>query len=220
MTTSDPDSPAPRPTLTSFARALCALRPSCGPVRLIGIDGHAGSGKSTFADRLAGVLGGAPVLRLDDVRSHDALFDWTDRLDKSAIEPFRHGRDGVVTPYDWERRRYGPEQPVEAAPVVLLEGVGAGRAFLRPHLAWLVWMDLPRDAAWTRGRDRDGSVQSEFWDAWEPAERAHFAGDPTIPWADTVVRQSPEGYVLLPGPRRTAGQPRTDTDSDGPSAVR
>ncbi|MFD0459286.1 NACHT domain-containing protein [Streptomyces violaceoruber] len=27
--------------------------PSCGPVRLIAVDGHAGSGKSTFAGRLA-----------------------------------------------------------------------------------------------------------------------------------------------------------------------
>ncbi|RFU84198.1 hypothetical protein DY218_23560 [Streptomyces triticagri] len=208
------------PGLEPLARRLRALPPSCGPVRLVGIDGHAGSGKSTFADRLAVALGGAPVLRLDDVRSHDALFDWTERLDKSAIEPFRHGRAGSVAPYDWERRRYGPERTVEAAPVVLIEGVGAGRASLRPHLAWLVWMDVPRDTAWTRGRGRDGSVQSGFWDTWEPAERTHFAGDPTEPWADTVVRQRPEGYLLLPGPRRTAGQPHTATESDGPSAMR
>ncbi|MGW1281768.1 hypothetical protein ACWD4V_33060, partial [Streptomyces tsukubensis] len=30
--------------------------PSCGPVRLIAVDGHAGSGKTTFTARLADAL--------------------------------------------------------------------------------------------------------------------------------------------------------------------
>ena len=60
-------------------------------MRLIGVDGHAGSGKSTFAGRLAAALGGAPVLHLDDIASHDALFDWTGRLLTQVIEYHRLG---------------------------------------------------------------------------------------------------------------------------------
>ncbi|NDZ89225.1 hypothetical protein G3I23_27350, partial [Streptomyces sp. SID10115] len=73
--TAHPHTPLPR-----LADILRRLPPSCGPVRLVAVDGHAGSGKSTFAGRLAEALGGAPVLRLDDIASHDRLFDWTRRL--------------------------------------------------------------------------------------------------------------------------------------------
>ncbi len=67
-------------------------------MRLIGVDGHAGSGKSTFAGRLAAALGGAPVLHLDDIASHDALFDWTGRLLTQVIEPLRRGDTAHYTP--------------------------------------------------------------------------------------------------------------------------
>ncbi|MDQ8703360.1 hypothetical protein RCO28_12805 [Streptomyces sp. LHD-70] len=206
--------------LTRLARTVRALPPSCGPVRLVGVDGHAGSGKSTFAGRLAAALGGAPVLALDDVRSHTELFDWTDRFRRQVLDPLSDGRTARVPAYDWNTRRFDAEMRLPAAPVVLIEGVGAGRRELRPWLAWLCWMDLTHGEAWARGRGRDGSAQREFWDGWEQAEHRHFAEDPTRPCADTLVRQGSEGYVVLPGHRTTRPSPQAITDRDGPSAVR
>src|SRR6478609_6249283 len=126
--------------LSLLARRLRTLAPSCGPVRLIGVDGHAGSGKSTFAARLAEALGGAPVLRLDDIASHDELFDWTGRLLSEVVTPLGHGETAHYPVYDWHARRFGPSRALPPAPVILLEGVGAGRRALRPHLARLLWM--------------------------------------------------------------------------------
>jgi hypothetical protein len=183
----------------ALAAALLRLPPSCGPVRLIGIDGHAGSGKTTFAARLARALGGAPVLHLDDVATHEELFSWTGRLTSQVLEPLREGRTARYAPYDWTARRFGEARPLPAAPVVLLEGVGAGRRELRPHLARLIWMDLPADESWRRGRRRDGEEQRAFWDGWEAAERAHFARDPSRPHAHLLVRQVGSGYEVLEG---------------------
>ncbi|MEV5342382.1 hypothetical protein AB0K93_28455, partial [Streptomyces sp. NPDC052676] len=104
--------------LNDLARTLRRLPPSCGPVRLVGVDGHAGSGKSTFAGELAGALGGAPVLHLDDIASHEELFDWTDRLLAQVIEPLRRGATARYAPYDWRARRFGPPRPLPPAPVV------------------------------------------------------------------------------------------------------
>ncbi|UJA06947.1 Cytidylate kinase [Streptomyces collinus] len=197
---------APTPHHTSgtvihdLAARLRRLPPSCGPVRLVAVDGHAGSGKSTFAARLAATLGGAPVLRLDDIASHERLFAWTDRLMSQVITPYSRGEDARYTPYDWRARTFGPPRPLPSAPVVLLEGVGAGRRALRPHLARLLWMELPREEAWARGRARDGAEQREFWTGWVEAERAHFAADPSRPHADLLVHQTPQGYEVLPGP--------------------
>ncbi|MGW6571563.1 uridine kinase family protein [Streptomyces sp. NPDC054945] len=200
-------------SLESLARELAALPPSLGPVRLIGIDGHAGSGKSTFAGRLAEVLG-APVLHLDDVATHEELFGWEERLRAQVLEPLAAGRSAHWTPYDWVERRFGPERVLEPAPLLLVEGVGAGRAALRPRLARLLWMETAREQSWQRGRNRDGRELSDFWDGWERAERAHFSNDPSRPFADTLVRQSGTGYEWTSGACATAGTSASVTGSD------
>ncbi|MCG7207983.1 uridine kinase family protein [Streptomyces arenae] len=202
-----------------LATALQGLPPSCGPVRLVAVDGHAGSGKTTFAGRLAAALGGAPVLHLDDIASHEELFDWTGRLLTQVIKPLGRGETAHYSPYDWRTRRFGPPRPLPAAPVVLVEGVGAGRRALRPYLARLLWMELPHEESWARGRIRDGAEQRDFWVRWVAAERDHFAEDPSRPHADLLVTGTQQGYEVLPGPGSTAGPYQGVTHRDGPSAV-
>lgn len=203
----------------TLADRLRRLPPSCGPVRLIAVDGHAGSGKSTFAGRLAAALEDAPVLHLDDIASHEELFAWTGRLLAQVIEPLSHGESAHYFPYDWHARRFGPARALPPAPVVLVEGVGAGRRALRPYLAHLLWMEVPREESWARGRGRDGEEQREFWAGWVRAEAEHFAEDPSRPFADLLVRQGDKGYKVLPGPEGTIGPDQEITLGDGPSAV-
>ncbi|MFD9039776.1 uridine kinase [Streptomyces bottropensis] len=213
-------SPGPMdPAIDAVAARLRRLPPSCGPVRLVGVDGHAGSGKSTFAGRLADALGGAPVLHLDDVATHEDLFSWTDRLLDQVIEPFRHGRSARCAPYDWRARAFGPARVLPPAPVIVVEGVGAGRRALRPHLAGLVWMEVPEEMSWARGRARDGAEQSEFWAGWVRAERRHFAEDPSRPFADLLIRPGDKGYEVLTGPATAPGTRPSLTQGDGPSAM-
>ncbi|MCX4821692.1 hypothetical protein OG883_17725 [Streptomyces sp. NBC_01142] len=227
------------------AAALRALAPSCGPVRLVAVDGHAGSGKSTFAARLAAALGhadanaatatdaatdaasdadgadggggdsGVPVLHLDDLATHEELFAWTDRLLAQVIEPLSRGEVAHYNPYDWNLRRFGPPRLLAPSPVVLIEGVGAGRRALRPHLARLLWMERDAGESWARGRCRDGSELSAFWDGWTVAETRHFSADPSRPYADALVREWQEGYEWLPGPPATARPNQIITYSDG-----
>ncbi|MFH9014556.1 uridine kinase [Streptomyces sp. NPDC017943] len=211
--------PAPGPEVRHLAARIARLSPSCGPVRLVGVDGHAGSGKTTFAGHVAAALGGAPVLRLDDIASHEELFAWTERLHRQVIEPLAQGRTAHYAPYDWRARRFGPVRPLPPAPVVLLEGVGAGRRAVRPHLALLLWMDVPREEAWARGRSRDGEEQRAFWDGWVPAEQEHFAQDPSRPFADLLVRGRETGYEVRKGPAARPGPDQFFTEGDGPPAV-
>ncbi|MEU0136320.1 hypothetical protein ABZ172_20155 [Streptomyces sp. NPDC006296] len=196
------------------ARRLRTLAPSCGPVRLIAVDGHAGSGKSTFAGRLAAALGGAPVLHLDDLATHEELFGWTDRLRDQVLTPLSRAQRARYLPYDWTERRFGPPRTLDPAPVVLVEGVGAGRAAVRPFLAGLLWMEGADAESWERGRLRDGPELAEFWDGWTVAEQRHFAGDPSLPFADAVIRRGPMGYEWLEGPHPAAGTSRPVTDGE------
>lgn len=193
-----PTSPA------ALARLLRALPTSCGPVRLVAVDGHAGSGKTTFAARLSGALGGAPVLHLDDLASHDSFFGWTARLVEQVLTPLSLGNTARYIPYDWHSASFpsgsGAAVPLPPAPVVLVEGVGAGRRALRPYLACLLWMDMAPEDAWRRGRRRDGPQLAGFWDAWSRAETAHFAEDSSYSFANFVVRQGELGYEVRQGP--------------------
>jgi len=186
--------------LDELAQRLRALPPSCGPVRLVAVDGHAGSGKTTFGAALSRALGGAPVVHLDDLATHDELFGWTGRLRDEVLEPLRRGRTARHGRYDWTARRFEGIAVVPPAPVVLLDGVGAGRRSLRPWLAALLWLDVPRDTARVRGQLRDGPDLAGFWDGWMRAQDAHFAADPSRPFADLLVQQGTHGYEVLPMP--------------------
>ncbi|MFE0042055.1 uridine kinase family protein [Streptomyces albireticuli] len=196
-----PLDPPPDP-LPALARRLRALPPSLGPVRLVAVDGHAGSGKSTFCARLAAALGGAPVLHLDDLATHEELFGWVGRMAEGVLTPFARGEAARYRAYDWVARRFEEERELPAAPVVLVEGVGAGRRALRPHLACLLWMELAYERSWERGQLRDGPGLTEFWDGWKRAEFEHFTVDPTRPYAELLILQGEEGYEVLPGPRQ------------------
>ncbi|MFF4872063.1 uridine kinase [Streptomyces sp. NPDC090109] len=201
--------------LDRAAHALLRLPPSCGPVRLVAVDGHAGSGKSTLAARLSAALGDAPVLHLDDLATHEELFAWTGRLREQVLEPLARGGAAAYRPYDWRLRRFGEPRALPPAPVVLVEGVGAGRREVRPFLARLLWMERGAAESWERGRRRDGPEQAAFWDGWTVAETRHFSEDPSRAFADTLVRECQEGYEWLPGPRVTAGTDQIITHRDG-----
>lgn len=199
---------APRPEgiagLDGLARELRALAPSCGPVRLVAVDGHAGSGKTTFAARLATALGGAPVVHLDDLATHEELFGWTHRLHEQVIAPLAAGRPARHGVYDWTLRRFAGTAVVPPAPVVLVEGVGAGRRAVRPWLARVIWMELDATSARRRGELRDGPELADFWAGWARAESAHFAADPSRPFAATLV----DGVTGRIAPS-TVGEPST-----------
>ncbi|GAA3501980.1 hypothetical protein GCM10019016_090880 [Streptomyces prasinosporus] len=107
-----PHSPG-EPAIHTLASRIRRLPPSCGPVRLVAVDGHAGSGKSTFAGLLADRLGAAPVLHLDDIARHDELFDWTARLHDEVIGPLSRGATAHYAPL--RLARPPPRTPAAAA---------------------------------------------------------------------------------------------------------
>jgi uridine kinase len=186
-------------TLPRLATLLPTLAPSCGGVRLVAVDGHAGSGKTTLADRLAARLGGAPVVHTDDLATHEEPFGWTGRLANQVLRPLSEGRTARHEVYDWQARRFAGQRSVPVAPVVLLEGVGSGRLDVRPRLALLLWLEVDAPTARRRGLRRDGPELAHFWTGWTRQEDAHFAADPTRPFADLLVHQTADGYRAVTG---------------------
>ena len=157
-------------------------------MRLIGIDGCGGAGKTTLAKRLSTALGDAPVIHTDDFASHDEPLEWWPRMLHDVIEPLLRGEAASYRPYDWVNRELAADTiTVEPSEHILIEGVGATRKAWRDRLALRIWVDCPRDIRLARGIERDGEELRDFWLEWMKAEDDYVATEQPRRYADVIV---------------------------------
>lgn len=183
------DEPA-APDPAEIARAVWAVPPRCGAVRLICIDGPAGAGKSTLAEVLSGLLDAAPIVHLDDLYE-----GWeqplgtvlADRVEAWLLLAWEAGLPGQHLKYDWLLGRYEQWVVVPPAPVVIVEGCGSGSAGIRSRASIVIWVEAAQDVRLARGLSRDGAEMAQLWGEWQAAEAMHFAADGTRAAADVVV---------------------------------
>lgn len=184
--------------------------PRLGRVRLVVVDGPAGSGKTTFAGSLSRRLGAA-VVHLDDLYegwSGLAAAVW-DRLHDGVLAPLAQGRPGRYRRYDWAAAAFAEWREVPLAPVLVVEGVGAAAGRVDPFASLRVWVEADEDLRLERGAARDGAELRHEWVRWLALESEHFAFDGTRSRADLVVdgrgREDgdPTTYVVLEDRRRS-----------------
>lgn len=157
-----------------------------GSSRLVCIDGPAGSGKTTLADQVA-ELSGAPVVHLDDLYAGwEGLLE-VDRPVLDLLGPLAEDRTGHYHRFDWTAYEYRETRAVEPAPLLVLEGVGAGNRGWRGLVSTLVWVEAPEEARRARGLARDGEQVRDRWEQWMGDEARLFARERTRAAADLVL---------------------------------
>ncbi|GAA0797443.1 uridine kinase family protein [Spirilliplanes yamanashiensis] len=203
---------APAARVKGFAELAADVRrrpARLGAVRLVAVDGPSGAGKTVFAGRLAAHLGSAPVVHTDDLLDGwDDQFTFWERLERLVLAPLRAGRDVTYRPYRWEEGAFSgaPVRVPGGSPVVVVEGVSAARAVVRPELTLAVFVTAPPELRLSRGLERDGPGVRDHLERWRAAEDRHFAADRTRAAADLVVDGAPGAphdpaweYVALGG---------------------
>ncbi|MCW2581669.1 MAG: Uridine kinase [Klenkia sp.] len=161
-----------------------------GSTRLVCVDGPAGSGKTTFADRLAAELT-APVVHLDDLYAGWTLDGVTERLTEQVLTPVAAGRDAVFAAYDWHAGAFLVPRTVPAGTCLVVEGCGAAARSIDHLVTLRVWVQAPPEVCARRWAERGGAAMTAFQPAWATAESLVFAREGTRARADLLVDGDP-----------------------------
>jgi uridine kinase len=173
----------------TLAGRVLAAPPRLGAVRLVCVDGPAGSGKTTLAAALADVLGpGAVVVHLDDLYEGWAGLGgvWA-RVEGQVLGPLEQGRPGRWQRYEWEAERFAEWHDLPVPEYLILEGCGSGPRAVDGRANLIVWVEAPAEVRLARGLARDGEHLRDHWLRWMASEAEHFARERTRERADVVV---------------------------------
>ena len=164
--------------------------PEVGAARIVGVDGCAGSGKSTLGRRLATLLD-ATLVQTDDFTSWDDMAGWWPRLDAEVLTPLIAGSDARYQARDWIGDEFGdslgPWKTAKWHPIVVVEGVTCTRRESAGRLSYRVWVQAGQPTRLARGLDRDGQEYREIWLNWQRQEDEFFAADSVAGRAELVV---------------------------------
>lgn len=165
------------------------------PVRFIAVDGHGGSGKSRFAEELAGLLK-AQIIHIDNFAGYDNPNNWWQRLVSDVFVPIQAGQKELY--YDRSKwwKEHTPE-PIKAQPVsdiMILEGVQALRRELREFIGYGIYVKTPRYVCIERGILRDSGKDDksdeeiiQMWHQWYENEEEYIKRDNPEGYADVVI---------------------------------
>jgi uridine kinase len=176
-------------TFAGLAARVQAAPPRLGAVRLVCVDGPAGSGKTTFAGRLTDAFGDdAELVHLEDLYAGWTLTGAVARLSAGVLRPLAEGSPGSYTRYDWMAGRFADEPvPVPVPAVLVVEGCGSCARALDPWTTLSIWVEAPTPLRLSRGLARDGDDLAADWHRWQASEARHFAADETRSRADLQV---------------------------------
>jgi uridine kinase len=178
--------------------AAFSARPVPG-IRIVGIDGPAGSGKSTFTRRLVDCTD-ASLVEIDDFVSWNNVAGWWPRFDDEVLQPLLRGEDSHYQVRDFENDPYGNSlggwKTVPWSPLVMFDGVTCTRRAATDHLAYRIWVEAPEKLRLERGLIRDGEQALNLWLAWMEEEKDFFLKDGTRERADLLVNGGvPDGTI-------------------------
>lgn len=152
--------------------------------RIIAIDGPAGAGKTTLANRVAGSFPENPVsiIHMDDLYAgwDDALTPTLTRtLEQNIAKPASQGKAIEYRKFDWLAKSFGDFVKLPLPSLLILEGVGSGQKEIRKYLDQLIWIDIESEIGLNRVLQRDGEYLEIEMRIWQMRESEHFKQDNT-----------------------------------------
>ena len=184
-----------------LAAVLKLVRSSASEGRtfLIGVDGGAGAGKTTFTCWLSATLESTapPVscvhvdsfFRPSAERRSDlaviADLDW-ERLRDQVLSPLRRGDPARFQIYEWPEDRAERWVTIGAGGVLIVDGIASTRRELYATYDLRTWLACPQDVRVQRLLSRGDTSKAEV-EHWLPSEHAFIAADDPESRAHIVI---------------------------------
>jgi uridine kinase len=177
--------------------ASVARRAPVNGIRIVGVDGRSGAGKSFLASQLS-ILMAAPIIEIDDFVSWDCFSGWWPRFDDQVISPLLAGQDATFQARDWTDwygSTLGGWKTQPWSPTVIFEGVTCTRRETIGRIVYAIWVEAPAEMRLARGIARDTNFpgKEDLWKQWMREEDEFFAADETRERADFIVDTSAFG---------------------------
>jgi Cytidylate kinase len=188
-----------------------------GKTRLISVDGPAGSGKTTVAERLA-ARASARALRTRVLHMDDLYDGWDGAtrgfalLRDHVLARIAEGQEGRYRRFDWDANAYAELHLVPAdLDLLIVEGVTSADRGADEWTSLIIWVEVSNALRLDRGIERDGEALRDRWLDWMRWERDHFAEQRTRGRAGLIV----DGAPATPHDPDTELVVRSDGDGNG-----
>ncbi len=160
-------------------------RPGQGRRFIVGIDGRCGSGKSSFANWTAEMLG-CNLIHVDDyyLPLEERRENWKeipggnidfDRLRSEVLTPARLGREVCYRPYHCMEGKFGETVCLLPSQLLLVEGSYSHHPCVADAYDLKIFMTCSAQNQAQRLRKREGSRYDMFVRQWIPMEENYFA---------------------------------------------
>jgi uridine kinase len=149
----------------------------CGQTKLVVIDGPAGSGKTTLANSLSGLLENCPIIHMDEIYEGwvNALSPKTfSDLDNWIIKPLLESKSIEFTKYDWYLEKRIEKVVINNPKVLIIEGVGSSSSEISEHACLKLWIEVNKEIGISRVLTRDGQQIQEQMKKWQTRESKFF----------------------------------------------
>jgi len=149
----------------------------CGQTKIIVIDGPAGSGKTTLAKSLSGLLENCPIIHMDEIYDgwENALSPKTSQdLVEWIINPLLESKSIEFVKYDWYLEKRIEKVVINLPKVLIIEGVGSSSFEISKYASLKLWIEVNKETGINRVLTRDGQQIQEQMKKWQSQESKFF----------------------------------------------
>jgi len=149
----------------------------CGQTKIIVIDGPAGSGKTTLAKSLSGLLENCPIIHMDEIYDgwENALSPKTSQdFVEWVINPLLESKSIEFVKYDWYLEKRIEKVVINLPKVLIIEGVGSSSFDISKYACLKLWIEVNKETGINRVLTRDGQQIQEQMEEWQTQESKYF----------------------------------------------
>jgi uridine kinase len=163
--------------LSDLVQNVNSSSKKCGQTKIVVIDGPAGSGKTTLAKSLSGLLENCPIIHMDEIYEgwENALSPKTSQdLVEWIINPLLESKSIEFVKYDWYLEKRIEKVVIYLPKVLIIEGVGSSSFDISKHACLKLWIEVNKETGINRVLTRDGQQIQEQMKQWQTQESKFF----------------------------------------------